>query len=471
MFESVSQAVGSLWWRLLRNGSPDDTSDEPDDVLITAQEHERVVLHVLDLATRLGDAMLAVGASAHEVTVASTRAARAYGLTDVHVVVTYNSLSVSFQQGEDEWPATVMRVVKWDAPDHSKLQALQELLYRIEGGLDLNLARARLRRIRRTRFPYRSGAVVAASALLAMGVSVMFGASAVVMAVTFVAALMAAIVQAALARTGLPLFFNQVAGGFVVTLVAVGVTAAGDLGIEMLTDVRPSIIVASGIMMMLAGMSAVGATQDAIDGFAVTASGRILDVMMRTLGVVIGILLGLQLGIVMGTVVPLLPTALPFGSVPQQLVGAAVVSSAAALTNGGRLKTILVSGILGAVTMVGFAVATAFGLDMATASGVGALTSSFFGGVAAQRLRIPAIAVTTAAIIPLVPGVAIFRGLLGIVQAEGAFDGLVIGGNALVIAAITAVALAAGVSFGLYMATPVRSTLRRVSRARVGLHR
>lgn len=104
MFESVSQAVGSLWWRLLRNGSPDDTSDEPDDVLITAQEHERVVLHALDLATRLGDAMLAVGASAHEVTVASTRAARAYGLTDVHVVVTYNSLSVSFQQGEDEWP-------------------------------------------------------------------------------------------------------------------------------------------------------------------------------------------------------------------------------------------------------------------------------------------------------------------------------------------------------------------------------
>ena len=223
--------------------------------------------------------------------------------------------------------------------------------------------------------------------------------------------------------------------------------------------------------MMLAGMSAVGATQDAIDGFAVTASGLILDVMMRTLGVVIGILLGLQLGVVMGTVVPLLPTALPFGSVPQQLVGAAVVSSAAALTNGGRLKTIIVSGILGAVTMVGFAVATAFGLDMATASGVGALASSFIGGVAAQRLHIPAIAVTTAAIIPLVPGVAIFRGLLGIVQAEGAFDGLVIGGNALVIAAITAVALAAGVSFGLYMATPVRSTLRRVSRARVGLHR
>ena len=236
MFVSVSQAVGSLWWRLLRNGSPDDTSDEPDDVLITAQEHERVVLHVLDLATRLGDAMLSAGASAHEVTVASTRAARAYGLTDVHVVVTYNSLSVSFQQGEDEWPATVMRVVKWDAPDHSKLQALQELLYRIEGGLDLNLARARLRRIRRTRFPYRPAAVVVASALLAMGVSVMFGASAAIMAATFAAALMAAVVQATLARTGLPLFFNQVAGGFVVTLVTVGVTAAGDAGLEVFTD-------------------------------------------------------------------------------------------------------------------------------------------------------------------------------------------------------------------------------------------
>ena len=182
------------------------------------------------------------------------------------------------------------------------------------------------------------------------------------------------------------------------------------------------------------------------------------------------ILVGLQVGVVFGTVVPLLPTALPFGSVPQQLVGAAVVSAAAALTNGGRLKTIFVSGILGGVTMIGFAVATALGLDMATASGVGALASSCAGGVAAKRLHLPAIAVTTAAIIPLVPGVAIFRGLLGIVQAEGAFDGLVIGGNALVLAAITAVALAAGVSFGLYMATPVRDTLRRVTRSRVGLH-
>lgn len=90
-----------------------------------------------------------------------------------------------------------------------KLQALQELLYRIEGGLDLNLARARLRRIRRTRFPYRPAAVVVASALLAMGVSVMFGASAAIMAATFAAALMAAVVQATLARTGLPLFLTR----------------------------------------------------------------------------------------------------------------------------------------------------------------------------------------------------------------------------------------------------------------------
>ena len=51
---------------------------------------ERMVPRVLDLSTRIGEAMFAVGASAHEVTLAITRVCDAYGLRGVQVDVTYN---------------------------------------------------------------------------------------------------------------------------------------------------------------------------------------------------------------------------------------------------------------------------------------------------------------------------------------------------------------------------------------------
>ncbi|MCF3890969.1 threonine/serine exporter family protein, partial [Salmonella enterica] len=87
-----------------------------------------------------------------------------------------------------------------------------------------------------------------------------------------------------------PLFFSQIAGGFVITAVTTVVSALGAAGIPLFTDVQPSIIVVSGIVLMLSGLTVVGAAQDAIDGFALTAGGRILDLTMQTLGVVLGIL-------------------------------------------------------------------------------------------------------------------------------------------------------------------------------------
>ena len=57
---------------------------------------ERTVPRVLDLATRIGEAMFAVGASAHEVTLAIIRVCDAYGMRGVQVDVTYNSITVSF---------------------------------------------------------------------------------------------------------------------------------------------------------------------------------------------------------------------------------------------------------------------------------------------------------------------------------------------------------------------------------------
>lgn len=211
---------------------------------------ERTVPKVLDLSTRIGESMFAIGASAHEVTLAIMRVCDAYGLRGVQVDVTYNSITVSFHLSGEVWPETLVRVVRVAAPDHAKLQRVQALVSDIRGGLDLESARTAFRAIRRMPFRYQQPIVVVARAMLAVGVSILLGASPIIVGLTFIAALAAAILVG-LSRLQVPLFFNQIAGGFVTTVVAVAVSALGAAGIEPFVGIRPSIIVASGIVLML----------------------------------------------------------------------------------------------------------------------------------------------------------------------------------------------------------------------------
>ena len=441
-----------------------DPSAAPDTEVQPAVD-DAMVLRALDLAMRLGESMFAVGASAHEVTLAITRVAHAYGLRGVHVDVTYTSITLSYHRSGEGWPHTLLRVVRVAAPDHTKLQRLQALLVEIDEGMDLDEARTAFRVIRRVPFRYRQPVVVAARALLAVGASILAGGSAVVVGLTFLAALGAAATQSGLARLRVPSFFSQIAGAFVTTVIAVVVSALRTAGIEPFAGVQPSIIVASGIVLMLSGLTVVGAAQDAIDGFALTAGGRILDLTLQTLGLVVGILAGLELGSALGFRMTLSDGPPPLGPLPNQVAGAVIVAVAVALFNGAGARIVAVSAVLGTVAALGHAVTLEADLHEAAASGIAALLASFVGVMVAHRLHVPSVAVTTAAIVPLVPGGAVFYGLLGMVHADPASPA---GGDAtsLVLAASVGLGLAAGASLGIYLGTPVRATVASVARSR-----
>ncbi|MDE0546024.1 threonine/serine exporter ThrE family protein [Microbacterium sp. C7(2022)] len=449
---------------------PDNATSTPTEVLTIIDEV--LAVHILDLAIRMGETMLVSGAPASEVTLTIIRVAGVYGLDPVHVDVTYNSITAAHHQSGAARPLTLMRVVKGSAPDHDKLQRLQALSASISSGMPLEEAASEYRRIRRAPFRYRPMVVVGAQALLAVGVAVMFGGNWLVMVLAFIAAGSAALTQWGMAKARVPYFFSQIAGAFVLTMVA----ALAQL--LTLTDwaeaevVRPSIIVASGVVLMLAGLTVVGAAQDAIDGFALTATGRILELTTQTLGVVLGILVGLQTARVIGLGMEAPSSALPLGPVPLQFVGAALIAVAVAVYNGARSRIILVSTALSIVAWLGYLASTAVGFDVATSSGIGAFAGSLVGIVVAYRLHVPSVAITTAAILPLVPGAAVFRGLLIVVEAGGSPGELMEGFGTLVSAGVVGIALAVGASLGIYLGQPLRGTLysltRPRSRARVG---
>jgi uncharacterized membrane protein YjjP (DUF1212 family) len=467
--ETMHQPARRSLYSSVRRVLHADPSAVPDTEVQPAVD-DAMVLRALDLAMRIGESMFAVGASAHEVTLAITRVAGAYGLRGVHVDVTYTSIALSYQRSGEGWPHTLLRVVRVAAPDHMKLQRLQALLVDIDEGMGLDEARTAFRVIRRVPFRYRQSVVVVARALLAVGAGILAGGTAVAVGLTFVAALGAAATQSGLARLRVPSFFSQIAGAFVITIVAVAVSALAGAGIEPFVGVRPSIIVAAGIILMLSGLTVVGAAQDAIDGFALTAGGRILDLTLQTLGLVVGILAGLELGSVLGFRMALPDGPPPLGPLPTQIAGAVIIAVAVALFNGAGARIIAVSAVLGSIAALGHAAASASDLHEAAASGMAALLASFVGVLIAHNLHVPSVAVTTAAIVPLVPGGAVFYGLLGMVHADPA-SGAAGGTGSLVLAASVGVGLAAGASLGIYLGTPVRATLAGVARSRARVRR
>ncbi|GAA4193801.1 threonine/serine exporter family protein [Microbacterium oryzae] len=446
----VMESVRRALWSDSSHAAPTEMLTVIDDAM---------VVRIIDLAMRVCEVMLSVGASAKEVVLAALRITGAYGLKSVHVNVTYNSVTVSDHRGGDGHPVTLMQVVRSAVPDHAKLQRLQALVTDIEEGLDLREARTRFREIRRTPFLYRPGVVIFAQAMLAVGVGVMFGASWIVLVVTFLAALGVAGSQAGLAKLRVPMFFTQISGAFVLTIATVITAVLAQMGVEPFTDVRPTIVVSSGIVLMLAGLAVVGAAQDAIDGFALTAGGRILELTLQTLGVVLGIVVGLQLASALGVGLQLPAEALPLGSFPGQIIGAILVAVTVAVVNGAGLRIVVVSVVLAAIGWIGYAIPSTAGIDAAASSFVGAFAASLFGAFIAYRLRVPSVAVTTAAIVPLVPGSAVFRGLLGFVEAGDDTGRLIVAAQALVTAGMIGIALAAGATLGLFIGSPLRASL------------
>lgn len=421
---------------------------------------------IIDLAMRVAAVMLSVGASAKEVTLAALRVTSAYGLRSVHVDVTFNSVTVSDHRDGAGRPITLMQVVQAAQTDHAKLQRVQALVNEIEQGMSLVDAIVRFHVIRRTPFLYRIPVVVLVQALLPVAVALMFGGSWVILLSVFIASLGVAITQYLLGRARVPLFFSQIAGAVVLTGITVLISTLGSAGVEPFVDVRSSLVVSSGIILMLAGLAVVGAAQDAIDGFTLTAGGRILDLTIATMGVVLGILVGLEAARHFGVGLALPSEALELGPAPAQAVGAVLIAAAVAVINGAGIRILLISAALGMLAWLGsYLLTDVTGLPVAAASFGGALVASLVGSVVADRLKVPSVAVTTAAIVPMVPGSYVFRGLLGVVESGTDPDTLMHGFDALFAAAMIGIGLASGATLGLFLGSPLRARIggRRVA--------
>jgi uncharacterized membrane protein YjjB (DUF3815 family) len=252
-----------------------------------------------------------------------------------------------------------------------------------------------------------------------------------------------------MSRRRLPGFYQQVAGGLLATLIAVGAAASG-------IEVSSSMVVTAGIIMLLAGISFMGAIQDALTGFPLTAGARILEAVLATAGVIAGVSGGLTVGRVLGVDLgPLDPGAVTLSDLPVMSVGAAVAASAFAFASYAPLRSLLPIAAIAAVAEGVFSVVQDRGFGVAWASATAAVLVGLVSYSVAGRVRVPALVVVVSTIVPLLPGLSIYRGLS--LLSEGSTGLLEI-----INAAAIAIALASGVIFGEYVAQPLKREARRL---------
>ena len=435
--------------------------------MLGSDDAARQARQVLELALRVGDVLLTAGMSANDVVVEMLRITEAYGLKRVHVDLTFNSIAVTYYAAPTTVPMTMVRTVQPDVLDFTKVRRVQALVESIHGGRPLGGrplkdAISDLERIRDAPRLYSDWVASAGNACIAPGVTLLFTVSWQILVITFITgfAVDRLLVWASARR--LPPFFSQLAAAAFITLVATGVSALGSHGVGILLSADPTLIVVGGIILLVAGMTAVGAMQDAIDQFYVTASARFLEVAMMTGGIVLGIVAGLQVGVALGHPIAVSTQALTLGPVVAQFIGATVISAAFALSAYAGLVTVVLAGFMGALAWAGYLAMVTLGFREVPANAAGALLAAFVATIIARRFRTPGFALIAAAILPLVPGLSLFTGLLQAVGTLAQPADLAASGVTLLQALGVAVGIAAGATLGTYLGRPVKEQLRRI---------
>ncbi|QFS91671.1 hypothetical protein FIV07_12985 [Mycobacterium sp. THAF192] len=407
---------------------------------------------VLDLTIRLAEVMLSSGSGTADVVATAQDVARAYHLTDCLVEIFVTTVFVSAPPTADGPPLTIVRSVNARSTDYTRVADLDRLVGRItSGGVTVDEAHQMMDEISEQSHPYPRWLATMGWAGFALGIALLFGG-------TWLTCVLAAVTAAAIDRAGrllnkirTPFFFQHVIGAMIATLVAVAAYFFFGLG--------PTTLVATGIVMLLAGMTIVGAMQDAVTGYMLTAVTRLGEALFLTGGIVVGILAGLQVAEIIGVRIELHVDATRTFIIPNQplpialaVFGAAFAGLCFTIASYAPLRSALTAGVVaGMAEMVLIGLGRA-GFGQVVGTGIAAVLVGVFATVISIRRQAPALVTATAGIMPMLPGLAVFRAVFYLAVEEDFDDGM----QQLFSAAAVALALGAGVVLGEFIGSPLR---------------
>lgn len=435
-----------------RNAATVDTAGMP--VLTPLQpvdlRDNETVGEVLEVAMKVGEVLLDSGTGAVDTEAQVRYVAATYGIDDVTVTVTYNAITVSVQRGRGLPPSTYIRTVSHRSLDYTRLSQVDTLVRRIgRGRIRPDQALSALESIMTAGHPYPRAVATFGWALMAAALTLLLGGQPALACVAFASTAIIYAVNVRLSQWGLPYFFQQVVGGFLATLPAALIYR---LSIDYGWDVQPYRVIVAGIIVLMAGLSLVGSVQDAITGAPVTGAARFFEVVVFTGGVVAGVGMALSVTSQLGaTLPPLQQQSFDYAPLPILVGSGGVAAAAFALAGYAQIRALTASFLAGCAGALVAGAILNLGLGPIVSSTGAATVVGLAGGLLARRAVVPPLIVAVAGITPLVPGLAVYRGLSELMQGQTT-SALTNMATALTVGC----ALAAGVTLGEWVARTLR---------------
>ena len=411
------------------------------------------VAAVMDLAVRIGDVLLSSGTSNSDTKAQIHAVTSAYGLHYCHVDITMNTITAFTQIGTTrKTPVTVFRVVRSMTTDFSRLSEVDRLIRSIQAGATPpETAEKILDEITRRPASYGTLTSIMGWGLLGGSVAGLLGGGPVVVGTAFLTAVLIMLVNTFLARHQLPYFFQNVFGGIIATVpAAVIYSLAADRGLQ----ISPSQVIASGIIVLLAGLTLVQSLQDGITGAPVTASARFFETMLFTGAIVAGVGIGIQLVAMLGIALPPLQTYAPpnFTSIGVRVLCGGLAAAGFAIASYAEWSSVFVSAVTAtAGSAFYYLVLIPAGTGPVIASSMAAVVVGLAGGLLARRFLIPPLITAVAGITPFLPGLAVYRGMYASLHEQ-----TLAGFTNIALALAIASGLAAGVVLGEWVAARLR---------------
>ena len=413
---------------------------------------------VLDLTIRLAEVMLSSGSGTADIVATAQDVAQAYQLTDCVVDITFSVIIVSALPTAESPPLTIVRSVRHRATDYTRLAELDKLVRRItSGGVPVDQAHDAMDVLSERPHPYPRWLATAGWAGFALGIAMLLGGNWLICVLAAVTSAVIDRVGRYLNRVGTPFFFQHAAGAAIATLVAVAAYRfAGQ---------NPTALVATGIVVLLSGMTLVGSVQDALTGYMVTAVGRLGDALFLTAGIVVGIVAGLQIATLAGIQIALHIDATQSIIVPSgplkigvAVFGAALAGVCLTLASYAPLRSVVTAGIAAAAAqtvLIGLGHAQ---VGVVFATGIASVGVGLLATVISIRRQAPALVIATAGITPMLPGLAVFRSVFSFAVDERFLDGIA----QLLSAVAIALAIGSGVVMGELLGSPLRYRAGRI---------
>uniref|UniRef100_UPI0025B84CE0 threonine/serine ThrE exporter family protein n=1 Tax=Gordonia sp. UBA6683 TaxID=1946577 RepID=UPI0025B84CE0 len=379
------------------------------------------ITEVLDLATKIGAVLLDSGTGAIDTSSQIRFVASIYGVEDVDVDVTYNTIVVVARRGATLPPITTMQTVHYRSLDFTRLAAVDRLVRRIrDSAITPSTAHRIVDQIIAAKHPYPYWVSTFAWGLMASGISVLLGGDVVVAVLAWLTTVVTVTFNRRLNRIGTPIFFQQVAGGFIAVVPAALVYELGEKTGWQSLSITPSQVIAAGIVVLLSGLSLVGSVQDAITGAPITGVARFFELLLMTGGIIAGVGIGLRLMSSVGIYLPTITSSTEFApvDVPIRVASGAIAAFAFALASYAERRALPIA-FLGGLIGAGVAAAASFlPVGDVIAAGLAATCVGLVGGLLARRALVPPLVVAIAGITPLLPGLAVYRALYGVLNDQ-----------------------------------------------------